>query len=143
MRRRAHRWRGAAHALNPSMNPIVWVQAVGEDGGDAGSAEPMDGVALHMLSNPSMYPIMWVQAEGEDGEDAGGAEPMDGVAPSAAAPAGGQAGEGVGAAAAEPATDQWVQCDRCRTWRIVPDSEWPKVEADPRDVRPLFPIALT
>ena len=62
------------------------------------------------------------------------------MAPSAAAPAAGQVGEGAGAAAAaEPATDQWVQCDRCRTWRIVPDSEWPKVEADPRDVRPALP----
>ena len=30
---------------------------------------------------------------------------------------------------------QWVQCDRCRTWRIVPDEHWPAVEADPRDVR--------
>lgn len=41
------------------------------------------------------------------------------------------------AAAAEPVvegTDQWVQCDRCRTWRIVPDQHWPAVEADPRDV---------
>ena len=44
------------------------------------------------------------------------------------------------AAAAEPAadlTDQWVQCDRCRTWRIVPDQHWPAVEADPREVSQL------
>ena len=34
----------------------------------------------------------------------------------------------------EPAeTDHWVQCDRCRTWRIVPDASWPAVEADTRD----------
>lgn len=34
----------------------------------------------------------------------------------------------------EPAeTDHWVQCDRCRTWRIVPDASWPAVEADPRE----------
>ncbi|KAK9808663.1 hypothetical protein WJX72_001520 [[Myrmecia] bisecta] len=30
-------------------------------------------------------------------------------------------------------TDQWVQCDRCRTWRIVPDKDWPGVQDDPRD----------
>ena len=30
-------------------------------------------------------------------------------------------------------TDHWVQCDRCRTWRIVPDASWPAVEADTRD----------
>ena len=30
-------------------------------------------------------------------------------------------------------TDQWVQCDRCKTWRIVPDTDWAAVEADPRD----------
>ncbi len=48
------------------------------------------------------------------------------------------AGAAGAAAAAEPlveGTDQWVQCDRCRTWRIVPDQHWPSVEADPRDVR--------
>ena len=34
----------------------------------------------------------------------------------------------------EPAeTDHWVQCDRCRTWRIVPDAFWPSVEADTRE----------
>jgi CW-type Zinc Finger len=38
------------------------------------------------------------------------------------------------AAAPEAAgTDQWVQCERCRTWRIVPDADWPAVEEDPRD----------
>ena len=31
-------------------------------------------------------------------------------------------------------TDQWVQCERCRTWRIVPDTAWPAVEADTREV---------
>jgi hypothetical protein len=31
------------------------------------------------------------------------------------------------------ATDQWVQCDRCRTWRVVPPEDWPAVEADERD----------
>ena len=36
--------------------------------------------------------------------------------------------------AQEPAeTDHWVQCDRCRTWRIVPDASWPAVEADTRE----------
>ncbi len=38
------------------------------------------------------------------------------------------------AAAAEPETDQWVQCDRCRTWRVVPAQHWPSVEADTREV---------
>ena len=57
-----------------------------------------------------------------DAEDAGAAA---GAAAAAAAAA---------EATAEPATDQWVQCDRCRTWRIVPDQHWPSVEADPRDV---------
>ena len=37
---------------------------------------------------------------------------------------------------------QWVQCDRCRTWRIVPDAHWPAVEADTRDVRALPPFLL-
>jgi len=38
-------------------------------------------------------------------------------------------------AAAEPAaaTDHWVQCDRCQTWRIVPDAHWAAVEADERE----------
>ena len=31
------------------------------------------------------------------------------------------------------ATDQWVQCDRCRTWRVVPPELWPEVEADDRE----------
>ncbi|KAK9843758.1 hypothetical protein WJX81_005092 [Elliptochloris bilobata] len=66
----------------------------------------------------------------EDNQD-GDAQPIEDVA--AAGAGAGQASDGA-EAAAEPATDQWVQCDRCRTWRIVPDSEWPKVEADPRDV---------
>lgn len=64
--------------------------------------------------------VVW-QQEMADAEDAGTAA---GAAAAAAAEA----------AAAEPATDQWVQCDRCRTWRIVPDQHWPAVEADPRDV---------
>lgn len=33
------------------------------------------------------------------------------------------------APAETPATDQWVQCDRCDTWRVVPDSAWPALEA--------------
>ena len=66
-----------------------------------------------------------------DAEDAGAAT---GAAAAAAAAA---------EATAEPVTDQWVQCDRCRTWRIVPDQHWPSVEADPRDVSsPLLPIIL-
>ncbi|BDA43940.1 probable MPN domain-containing protein [Coccomyxa sp. Obi] len=48
--------------------------------------------------------------------------------------AGAAAAAAAAEAAVEPATDQWVQCDRCRTWRIVPDQHWPAVEADPRDV---------
>lgn len=28
-------------------------------------------------------------------------------------------------------TDQWVQCDRCRSWRIVPDEGWPSVQVIP------------
>ena len=40
------------------------------------------------------------------------------VAAAAAAPA------ALGVAAAAEGTDQWVQCDRCRTWRIVPDAAW-------------------
>jgi hypothetical protein len=43
-----------------------------------------------------------------------------------------------GAPGAAPApaseTDQWVQCDRCRTWRVVPAQHWPSVEADTREV---------
>src|SRR5690348_9602491 len=38
------------------------------------------------------------------------------------------------AAAATAGTDQWVQCDRCGTWRIVPDAAWAAVQADERDV---------
>ena len=38
------------------------------------------------------------------------------------------------AAAPEPETDQWVQCDRCRTWRVVPAQHWPSVEADTSEV---------
>lgn len=30
-------------------------------------------------------------------------------------------------------TDQWVQCDRCRTWRVVPPENWPAVEEDDRE----------
>ncbi len=67
-------------------------------------------------------------AERDGGE--GAAEAAEGGGAAAAAPAADVAVE-----AAEPATDQWVQCDRCRTWRIVPDAAWPSVEADPRDVR--------
>ena len=46
-------------------------------------------------------------------------------------------GEAPGAAPAvapAPETDQWVQCDRCRTWRVVPAQHWPSVEADTREV---------
>ena len=38
------------------------------------------------------------------------------------------------AAAADPETEQWVQCDRCRTWRVVPGQHWPSLEADSREV---------
>lgn len=77
------------------------------------------------------------QKDSDEDGDEGGAAPMDGVAPAAEAAAGAAAGgDAAGGDAAEPATDQWVQCDRCRTWRIVPDAEWPEVEADPRDVCP-------
>ena len=38
------------------------------------------------------------------------------------------------AVAPAPETDQWVQCDRCRTWRVVPAQHWPSVEADTREV---------
>lgn len=41
---------------------------------------------------------------------------------------------GAEAAAADPETEQWVQCDRCRTWRVVPGQHWPALEADSREV---------
>ena len=44
------------------------------------------------------------------------------------------------AAAADPETEQWVQCDRCRTWRVVPGQHWPSLEADSREVRSSMPI---
>ena len=61
-------------------------------------------------------------------EDAGKSEagsPTPNSKASGAAPA---------AAAPEPETDQWVQCDRCRTWRVVPAQHWPSVEADTSEV---------
>jgi len=45
-----------------------------------------------------------------------------GPASTAAAATAAQTGDP--AAAAVVGTDQWVQCDRCRTWRIVPDAAW-------------------
>ncbi len=77
-------------------------------------------------------------AERDGGEGAAEVAEGGGAAAAAAAPVADAAAE-----AAEPATDQWVQCDRCRTWRIVPDAAWPSVEADPRDVRaPALPYPL-
>lgn len=32
----------------------------------------------------------------------------------------------------EEESDQWVHCDRCKTWRIVPDDHWPGVQNDKR-----------
>ena len=43
----------------------------------------------------------------------------------------GLADDGAGDSAA--ATDQWVSCDRCRTWRVVPNEEWPSVKEDSRE----------
>ena len=47
---------------------------------------------------------------------------------------GGAAAAGGAAAPAGGGTDQWVQCDRCRSWRIVPESAWcacdPNLEPD-------------
>lgn len=40
--------------------------------------------------------------------------------------------DGAPQAAGAP-TDQWVQCDRCKTWRVVPPEQWPAVEADDRE----------
>ena len=40
---------------------------------------------------------------------------------------------GDAAEASGEGTDHWVQCDRCKIWRIVPESGWAAVEADPRD----------
>lgn len=34
---------------------------------------------------------------------------------------------------ASAATDQWVQCDCCRTWRVVPPEYWPAVQEDERE----------
>jgi hypothetical protein len=31
-------------------------------------------------------------------------------------------------AGSTPVTDQWVQCDRCETWRVVPAEWWPTVQ---------------
>lgn len=33
----------------------------------------------------------------------------------------------------QDSTDQWVQCETCKTWRIVPEAAWAAVEADTRD----------
>ncbi|KAK9789057.1 hypothetical protein WJX73_007793 [Symbiochloris irregularis] len=44
----------------------------------------------------------------------------------------GQPQAGAGGEAAQ-GTDQWVQCDRCKTWRIVPDSDWGAVQEDERE----------
>lgn len=30
-------------------------------------------------------------------------------------------------------TDHWVQCSACETWRVVPDEDWPAVEADAQE----------
>lgn len=37
------------------------------------------------------------------------------------------------AAADEAPQDQWVQCERCKTWRMVPPERWADVEADERE----------
>lgn len=37
-----------------------------------------------------------------------------------------------GAPGLEP-SDQWVQCERCQTWRLVPNEWWAAVQADDRD----------
>ena len=29
-------------------------------------------------------------------------------------------------------TEQWVECDRCKLWRVVPDAHWQDVQADKR-----------
>lgn len=39
-----------------------------------------------------------------------------------------EAGAGAAGDPAAQGTDQWVQCDRCKTWRIVPDSDWGAVQ---------------
>ena len=61
----------------------------------------------------------------EDGGRSEAGTPTPNSKASGAAPA---------AAAPEPETDQWVQCDRCRTWRVVPAQHWPSVEADTSEV---------
>lgn len=37
-----------------------------------------------------------------------------------------------GAPGLEP-SDQWVQCERCQMWRLVPNEWWAEVQADDRD----------
>ena len=61
----------------------------------------------------------------EDGGKSEAGSPTPNSKASGAAPA---------AAAPEPETDQWVQCDRCRTWRVVPAQHWPSLEADTSEV---------
>lgn len=61
----------------------------------------------------------------EDGGRSEAGTPTPSSKASGAAPA---------AAAPEPERDRWVQCDRCRTWRVVPAQHWPSVEADTSEV---------
>jgi hypothetical protein len=30
-------------------------------------------------------------------------------------------------------SDQWVQCERCQTWRLVPNEHWQAVQEDERE----------
>lgn len=41
-----------------------------------------------------------------------------------------QSGDARQPAEGEEDTDQWVQCERCKRWRVVPDEHWQEVSAD-------------
>ena len=41
-----------------------------------------------------------------------------------------RSGNGERAAEGDEATDQWVQCERCKLWRVVPDEYWQEVSTD-------------
>eukprot|EP00884_Botryococcus_braunii_P018763 jgi/Botrbrau1/5570/Bobra.97_2s0001.1 len=69
----------------------------------------------------------------EEGEELGFLPAQEAEDPEAAAGAGTAEAAAAGGTEAVD-TDHWVQCDRCRSWRIVPDQSWPSVEADTRDV---------
>mmetsp|Transcript_41 Transcript_41/g.133 ORF Transcript_41/g.133 Transcript_41/m.133 type:complete len:248 (-) Transcript_41:578-1321(-) len=99
-------------------NPITFTTAVrrqagqpaGKHANDGWRAVQCEGVSLDELR--SRYEAQRVEQEAAEAEQAA------------------QGAYGSGVAAAVPATDQWVQCDRCDVWRVVPDSAWAQLAAE-------------